>query len=210
MLVFDASGSMAGTDWGKGFAPRIARVKEALEIVLPRVTPVRNVGLIVYGPGPYNKCDNIELRLQPQRHSSQRIMRDISALVPAGRTPLTTAVRHAADVLVYRERPAVIVLLTDGEETCGGAPCQLARLLKSQAKDLTIHVIGYAPRGAGDAVWKSRCMAEETAGLYVSVETTEELIDALQKTLACPLVSMRDEGQAASDTGDLNPSSSAR
>jgi Ca-activated chloride channel family protein len=189
MLVFDASGSMSGTDWGKGFAPRIARVKEALELVLPRVTPVRKVGLIIYGPGPYNKCDNIELRLAPARYSTQRIMKDINELSPAGRTPLTAAVRHAADVLSFREKPAVIVLLTDGEETCGGSPCQIARLLKSQGADLTIHVIGYAPKGAGDAVWKSRCMAEDTGGVYVSVGTTEELVEALQKTMGCPLLS---------------------
>ena len=41
MLVFDASGSMAGTDLNSPPTPRIAKVKQALQKVLPDVVEVR-------------------------------------------------------------------------------------------------------------------------------------------------------------------------
>jgi Mg-chelatase subunit ChlD len=50
-------------------------------------------------------------------------MRTVNALTPAGRTPLASAVQQAAEVLDYRSKPGLIVVVTDGEETCGGAPC---------------------------------------------------------------------------------------
>jgi Ca-activated chloride channel family protein len=54
MLVFDASGSMAG-NVNQGIAtitPRIDAVRSALAKILPGVTRLRRVGLITYGPGP--------------------------------------------------------------------------------------------------------------------------------------------------------------
>ena len=44
----------------------------------------------------------------------------VNALTPAGKTPLTAAVGQAAEVLHFRVKPALIVVLTDGEETCSG------------------------------------------------------------------------------------------
>ena len=50
-------------------------------------------------------------------------MKEVKPLVPTGKTPLTTAVEQAAQVLDYRNKPGVVVLVTDGEETCGRSPC---------------------------------------------------------------------------------------
>ena len=108
MIVFDASGSMAGTDLSVSpVAPRIAKVKAAFAKVLPSVAELRNLGLIDYGPGPYNRCDNIELQLEPTPDAAGPIMSIVDALVPAGKTPLTTAVRQAARVLRFPEKPGV-------------------------------------------------------------------------------------------------------
>lgn len=191
MLVFDASGSMAGTDMN-AVRPHIATVREALAAVLPAVAPRRDLGLIVYGPGPRPvACDNIELRLKPGPNSAETIMSEVNAVVPVGQTPLTAAVRDAAEELHFRDKPAVVVLLTDGEETCGGDPCRLARQLRAEARDLTIHVIGFKVTGS---TWLapergSACMAEETGGLSITAHDRDELIAALQKTLTCPLFS---------------------
>ena len=190
MLVFDASGSMAGTDMNEQ-RPHIAKVRDALDKVLPQVAPRRDLGLIVYGPGPHSRCDNVELRLPPARNSAQTIMGEVDGLVPAGQTPITTAVREAAEALAFREKPAVVVLLTDGEETCGGDPCKLARQLRAEANQLTIHVIQFKVAGS---TWLasgtgSACMAEETGGLALTARNRQELVEALQKTLTCPLFS---------------------
>jgi Ca-activated chloride channel family protein len=191
MIVFDASGSMAGTDFNSPPMPRIAKVKDALSRVLPAVAVTRNLGLIDYGPGPYNQCDNIELQLTPMPDAAGRIMAVVDSLVPTGRTPLTSAVREATKVLDFPAKPAVVVLLTDGEETCGGDPCGLARTLRAKGQHLTVHVISYRARDSSEmsGLLQSRCLAHETGGLYISVETTDELVAAFQKTLGCPLVS---------------------
>lgn len=192
MIVFDASGSMAGTDFNTPPTPRIARVKEALAKVLPDVAPTRNLGLIDYGPGPSDRCDNIDLLLQPAPNAAHRIMGALNKIMPAGRTPLTAAVREAAKVLRFPNRPGVVVLLTDGEETCGGDPCAMAKSLRAQSANLTVHVIGYRMRDIATATgyMQSRCLADTTGGLYISVETTDELVRALQKMLGCPAVSV--------------------
>jgi Ca-activated chloride channel family protein len=191
MLVFDASGSMAGTDLNNPPTPRIAKVKQALAKALPQVAAARNIGLIDYGPGPANQCNNIDLLLRPAPYAAEQIMAEIDKLTPAGRTPLTAAVREAAHVLQFPEKPGVVVLLTDGEETCGGDPCKMGQSLRSQGANLTVHVIGYRMRDTATATgyMQSRCLAESTGGLYISVETTDQLIEALNKMLGCPAVS---------------------
>ena len=122
-------------------------------------------------------------------------MNDINALEPAGDPPLTEAVRRAAELLTSTAGGGSVVLVTDGKETCGGAPCQLAAELASA--DLTLHVIGFKIRGEyfawgseGESDYQnaetvSRCLADRTGGLYVSAETVDELIAAFRKTLGC-------------------------
>jgi Ca-activated chloride channel family protein len=188
MFVFDASGSMGTTDLTTN-VPHIERVKDAFRRIVSEIPASRRMGLIVYGQGAYNRCDSIELKLRPQRNAGPTMMAEVEKVTPAGRTPLTQAVHDAADILDYRNNAAVVVLLTDGEETCGGKPCDMATTLKATAADLTIHVIGYRHREAGGlgAVFGARCLAEETGGLYLPVETEDEIVEALRKTLMCPL-----------------------
>jgi len=194
MIVFDASGSMAG-NVDSGIAttiPRIDEVREALGQVLPTVTHNRRVGLITYGPGPYQQC-NVDLNLRPEPNAAKRIMHDVNELNPAGKTPLTEAVEQAAEVLDYREKPGVVVLLTDGEETCGGQPCQIGKKLHKDAFDLTVHVISYRFKNiywAGQqTVLETKCLAESNGGLYLSVNSEEDLVKAFEKTLGCPMMS---------------------
>src|ERR687891_2200762 len=76
MIVFDASGSMAG-NMDSGIAttkPRIDEVRAALKEVLPSATRFRRVGLITYGPGPYQLC-NVKLDLKPTPNAAELIMR---------------------------------------------------------------------------------------------------------------------------------------
>lgn len=188
MFIFDASGSMGTTDLTTN-EPHIARVKRALHRILPEMPRSRRMGLIIYGEGAYNQCDSIKLKVRPQLDAGGLIVSEVDRVQPAGRTPLTQSVQEAAKILDYRRNPSVIVLLTDGEETCSGNPCALANALKESAAGLTIHVIGYRHRDAAGlgAVFGARCLAEQTGGLYLPVETEDQLVDALRKTLACPL-----------------------
>lgn len=194
MIVFDASGSMSGNQvlGIPNSKARIDEVRAALAQVLPVATAHRRVGLITYGPGPYNQC-NVKLELKPTPDSAKQIMSTINALVPAGKTPLTSAVEQAAEVLNYRSKPGVIVAITDGEETCGRSPCDLAKQLSLAADQLTVHVIAFRYDAfswtGGNSVMDLMCLAHENKGLYVRANSEEELIEALSKTLDCPMIS---------------------
>jgi Ca-activated chloride channel family protein len=193
MIVFDASGSMAGNTVQGLFSDvtRIDEVRKALGQVLPRATKFRKVGLITYGPGPYGQC-NVALDFRPMPNAAEPIMSVVNALNPAGKTPLVKAVELAAEVLDYRSTQGVVVLVTDGEETCGGAPCDLGKAIKASGR-LAVHVIGYqlkAFRWTGaQSFLDAKCLAEETGGLYITAENRQDLVEAFEKTLGCPMMS---------------------
>jgi Ca-activated chloride channel family protein len=198
MIVFDASGSMAG-NLNQGIAtlkPRIDEVRSALAEILPSVTRFRHVGLITYGPGPGQQC-NVKLDLKPTANAADLIMRDLDGLTPTGKTPLTAAVAEAAQVLDYRKSPGVIVVLTDGEETCGASPCDLGKELHAEAAQLTVHIIGFRMKDfswTGEhSVLDAKCLAERNNGLYISAENRDDLIAALKATLECPMISERSD-----------------
>lgn len=209
-LVFDGSGSMASVGYNEMDFPRIEDARAAVRKVLPQVAPYRRIGLITYGPGAKDACSNIELRIAPDYNTDRAIIGVLDRLVPDGDTPLTQSVLSAAEALSFRERPAVIVLVTDGEETCGGAPCRAAQQLVAEGLATTVHVIGFrmrdrffswrsqadvADEGSGEGA--SQCLASMTGGQFVSTETTEQLVRALQSTLGCQLLTEHEEARPA-------------
>ncbi|MDU9004916.1 vWA domain-containing protein [Sedimentitalea todarodis] len=208
MLVFDASGSMAEMGHNGIDSLRIIDARAALHAALPQITPLRDVGLITYGPGgDDDSCSHVALRRAPAPDASAEILAEIDGIEPDGNTALTRAVGDAARVLGAPGQAGVVVLISDGNETCGGAPCQLAAELAATAPSLVVHVIGFKVSGkffgweGGDCnpvfevpASPARCLADRTGGLYVSTETVDDLVQALKQTLGCPLFS--DAGQA--------------
>ncbi len=194
MLVLDASGSMAATDFPDGAPSRLDRVRQALFKVLPAAARSRRLGLIVYGPGKnFDTCRNVDLKLAPTANAGDLIIKEVEGLRPQGRTALTTSVRQAAELLRQNRHPAVIVALTDGQDTCGGDACRLADELKRLDPNVTVHVIGYrlTPMTARvPTPFVERCLADATGGIFATAETTEQLTDALSETLGCPAVTL--------------------
>ena len=99
-------------------------------------------------------------------------------------------------MLDFRKKPGIIVLLTDGEETCGRSPCDLGKQLHAEAEQLTIHIIGIRVKGLSawtgeQSILETKCLAEQNNGLYIPVETEDDLIAAFEKTLGCPVLAKR-------------------
>ena len=195
MVVFDASASMAEAG-RSGRAPRIAVARAALAEVLPEASAHRRIGLVAYGPG--GGCDGVSLRLAPRADAAGAILSEIDALSPEGRTALTRAVRLASGAL---GGTGTVVLVTDGEETCAGRPCELAARLAERAPGLTVHVIGFRMRdtypppgferggpGANARPASAQCLARRTGGLSLTARTVKELVAALRRTLGCGLL----------------------
>jgi len=191
MVVFDASASMNSQDFDANTTRRIDEARAAMAEIMPRIEHTRRIGLIAYGPGG-GPCDGISYRFSPVPDAAARLMSELRAIRPGGLTPLTEAVRLAAGVL--GPDPGVVVLVTDGAESCGGSPCDLAYSLPAT---LTVHVIGFkllwnafASHSTGQqdsarADLTARCLADRTGGRFVATETVQDLVAALEATLGC-------------------------
>ncbi|AHD11605.1 vWA domain-containing protein [Phaeobacter gallaeciensis] len=203
MIVFDGSGSMAEMGFNQIDEPRIFEARRAVRQVMPQVALNRRIGLIVYGPdtsGQGDQCSGIDLKFPPLANAAGPVIGAIDDLEPEGQTALTEAVRRAAQVLDHTNKPGTIVLVTDGKETCGGQTCALAAELAASGLATTVHVIGFKVRGThfgwqsqgqtsyNTATSGAKCLATRTGGEYVSTETVEELIAAMQRTLGCALL----------------------
>jgi Ca-activated chloride channel family protein len=200
MIVFDGSGSMAEMGFNDISEPRIFEARRAMADAIPQIAQNRRLGLVIYGPNGADECSGLDLRFSPIADAATRLMTDVNALEPTGSTPLTEAVKLAAETLDYENKPATVVLLTDGKETCDGQPCALAANLAADGVDTIVHVIGFKVR-ASSFSWNSevdgekaevqsvsRCLADQTGGTYSSAETLDQLIAALEKTLGCQLL----------------------
>lgn len=200
MLVFDGSASMNEVEFDISKPTRIVEARQAMRDAMPDITPYRRVGLLVYGPGPLEACSNIDLRFGPIENAATPIIDAVEALIPKGLTPLAASVEQAVEALDYRNRPGIVVLVTDGNETCGGRPCALGDALAREAADLTVHVIGFKvivdffswdnpeQQSYDEGITVAKCLADRTGGMYVSTETVDELAEALRSTLGCALI----------------------
>lgn len=186
MLVFDASGSMRGT--------RIDQARSAAAAVLPALTAQRPVGLVTYGGHDRGgertgsgRCSNVRVRLPPGPDAGEAILAIVETIEPDGSTPITAAVEVAAATLLQSAKAGVIVLVTDGEENCGGDPCALGAAIAAASGQLKVHVIGFRLRiAAGDAL---ACLADRTRGTYAEASSVRELSEALADSLGCAATS---------------------
>ena len=200
IVVFDGSASMAEVAPGSADEPRIIAAREAMRRVMPEIALYRRLGLVTYGPGNRERsCENVNLRFPPIPDAAPRIIGEVDTLQPDGNTPLTDAVHTAAEALDYTRKSSVVLLVTDGRETCGGSPCALGAELATRGADITVHVIGFQLQRDYDGhpsfrppnvTYKGDCLAKKTGGQIVTTETVGELVAALRKTLACPLFSL--------------------
>lgn len=200
ILVFDGSGSMAEVGHDISANPRIVDARAAVRRAMPDITPFRDVGLLIYGPGAADACSGIDLRFPPAPDAAPAVIAAVEGLEPAGLTPLAASVDRAAAVLEAGGGPGIVVLVTDGNETCGGRPCALGARLAAERPGLRVHVIGFkvvedyfswnSPEAdsydGGETV--AKCLADATGGMFVSTDTVDELTRALQVTLGCALI----------------------
>jgi Ca-activated chloride channel homolog len=192
MLVFDASGSMWREVDGR---PMIDIAKEVVGKVVDTWRPVDELGLVAYGHRQKGSCDDIEVLSEPGPLDKDAFMSTVRKLNPKGKTPMTAAVKIAAEALRYSEEKSTVILVSDGLETCGLDPCSIASELERQGVDFTMHTIGFNVDDP-EAKTQLQCLAENTGGIAVSAETPEELLTALVQTVAATTEEPPPEPQA--------------
>ncbi len=183
VLIIDASGSM----WEQlddGYKIRIAQ--GALKNVVSELSDDTHIGLIAYGHRRRRDCSDIQTLVPLGSINRATLNREIDALNPVGRTPITASIRKAIDMLAEHDGPASVVLVSDGLETCGGDPCQLVRDTRARGVNVVMHVVGF---GVGEVdASQLECTAQAGGGRYISASDAEELAAALRTTVEGPPV----------------------
>jgi Ca-activated chloride channel family protein len=179
IIILDASGSMWAQIDGKS---RIEIARETLNTVLKGVPDSLELGFVAYGHRQKNSCADIELLVPPAAGTAAEISQAAAGISPKGMTPLSAAVKQAAELLKYTENKATVILITDGLETCNADPCALATELKQTGVDFTVDVVGLALTAKeGKQV---ACLADNTGGKYFQASDAKGLTDALTQTVA--------------------------
>ncbi|MRU16630.1 VWA domain-containing protein [Roseovarius sp. A21] len=175
MVVFDGSNSM----WGQidGTA-KIEIARDVIGNLTAELEPTANVGLMAYGHRRRGDCSDIEVVLPPAPLDRSTFLDEIAKITPTGKTPLTDAVAQAAETLSFRDRPATVVLISDGVESCQRDPCALAGDLERRGVDFTAHVVGFG-LGANEDTRSLACIADQTGGQYIAAADAAELGAAL-------------------------------
>src|SRR5699024_1965803 len=140
VIVYDASNSMWGQIEGEAKVVIARRVLGDLVRDWDKSEPL---GLVAYGHRREGDCSDIETVVAPGPVDREALLAQIEAITPRGNTPLTAAVRHAAEELKYRDAPANAILISDGLETCNADPCAAASELAEAGINFTAHVIGF-------------------------------------------------------------------
>ncbi len=94
---------------------------------------------------------------------------------PGAGTPLADGIGKAADMVDGVNREATILIISDGEESCRGDPCAVARALAARKPKLKINVLDITGTGAGN------CVAGATGGQVFTARNPKEVIDAMRK-----------------------------
>ncbi|MCC2096741.1 MAG: VWA domain-containing protein [Hyphomicrobiales bacterium] len=178
IMVLDSSGSMAGKING---IRKIDIARKAVRSIVGSLDTRINLGLIAYGHRRKGDCGDIQTIYPIGTKNRAALSSAIDQLRPVGKTPLSAAVRQAANQMKYTEEKATVILVSDGKETCDADPCQLGKQLKARGVDFKVHVVGFNIRRGDEA--GLQCLANNTGGIYVSANNAGALNKALQKTI---------------------------
>ena len=176
VIVYDASGSM----WGQiDNTSKVEIAREVLADLVDDWDADTNLGLVAYGHRNEGDCSDIETLVKPGPLDKDRFIDTVNQIKPVGKTPISAAIQHAADLLAYRDRQATVVLISDGVETCNADPCELSAQLEKQGVKFTAHVVGFDLED--EAQDSLSCIAENTGGMFVPASNADELHDALDQ-----------------------------
>lgn len=103
------------------------------------------------------------------------LLRQIDRLRPRRGTPLASGIAQAANMLDGVTRPAVMVVISDGQDTCGGDPCSVAWEVAKKKPKLTINVIDITGTGAAN------CAAKATGGKVLTANNAKQLNQQMRR-----------------------------
>lgn len=180
-LILDASGSMnAQLPEGR---TRIEAAKAAVDEIVGNLPPDVRMSLRAYGhqsPTSKHDCKDTELMVGFDTLAANKatILAKAHSIRAQGYTPITYVIKLAAeDVGKEDAKSRVVILVSDGKETCQGDPCATAKALADADASLVIHTIGLAIDDA--AKYQLQCIARVARGNYYDADSAGKLASAL-------------------------------
>lgn len=180
VMILDSSGSMAAKVQGQ---TRMAVAQQAAAVFLQGLQKDLQLALMLYGHKGSNKakdkdvsCNGIETLVPLQKLNPPELIEVIGGLRPTGYTPIGGSLAIAEAMLAqypsdkYRN---IVILISDGKETCGGDPVGQALSLNKGASHTSINVIGLDV--GGEVEKQLQGISEAGEGTYYSARTVGEL-----------------------------------
>ncbi len=183
-LILDASGSMLQRMEGRR---RIEVAKEVLTTAIREQIPSGTPTAVrVFGHRTPNACEtDLEIPLQPLNVDTATATIAAIQAKNLARTPIADSLAAVRQDLQGAKGPALIVLVTDGEETCDGDPAAVIARLKESGIEVSLNIVGFAidDQQLADefAAW-----AEAGGGRYLAANDTVTLADSVADALATP------------------------
>lgn len=155
---------------GQGDNSRLGIAKGAVRGMMETLPSDVDVGLVVFG-----QCSGAESFKFFSANDRSRLLSLLRSITPQEGTPLARGLERAGAMVDGVSVPATVVVVTDGEDSCGGDPCAVARALKAQKPNLTINVVDV--NGTGEAA----CMAQATGGKVYRMRSPDDLENLIKK-----------------------------
>ena len=179
-LILDASGSM----WNKleNGSYRIVAAKEVLSDFVSSLPndPSLNVGLRIYGSQMEaiheDACKDSELFVPIEGIARNELLTTVQETTAKGATPIAYSLQLAAQDFPT-EGKKVLILVTDGEESCGGDVRGTLESLKAQGIEFDLNIIGF---DLNDTATQSF----EGLGTFVNATSATELAEALGQVIS--------------------------
>ena len=175
-LILDASGSMWNTlDDGRY---RIVVAKEVLtNFVAGLPKGDLNVGLRIYGSQKNaleeGACEDSQLFVPMQGIEKATLTQTVQNANAEGATPIAYSLEQAAKDFPEDAQKRLIVLVTDGEESCSGDLQAIADQLSQQGIEIDLKIIGFDLSDEAAASFQE-------VGEFVNAEDAKQLATALQ------------------------------
>lgn len=197
--ILDVSGSMTQKI---GSESKMVLAEKALMSSIGELKPGQLAALRVYGhrveqTKKAESCKDTELLIPFHAVNREEFAKKLTTLTPKGYTPIAYSLEQSRndllDVGVGKEAKRVIILLTDGEETCDGDPVAVLKKLKAEGFDLTVYTVGFAVEEVARKQLTE--IAEVTGGKYFDAKDGAQLNEAL-KNAAKESVTLLDKSRA--------------
>jgi Ca-activated chloride channel homolog len=186
LFVLDTSRSMnwvVGRDNVEGTPSRLDIARSKLLERLATMPSYSPSGLIQFPTAGY-AC-GLHERVDPASGRPTQVVAHVRSIGRGdGSTPLAMAIDHAGRLASQRRGRTKVVVLTDGDERCGGDPVAVASAWRSRGIDIELHVIGFAVGSRARSQLQS--LAAAAGGTYYDARDAQALDRALEQSVSNP------------------------